>query len=60
MEEQSYHKIEARFGLSMPKNRYNNLLFDHIWMDLNFSYILSSKFELSSPTLRGDDCRIQK
>ena len=30
MKEQSKHKIEARFGLSMPKNPYNNLLFDHI------------------------------
>ena len=30
MKEQSYHKIEARFGLSIPKNPYNNLLFDHI------------------------------
>ena len=30
MKEQSEHKIEARFGLSMPKNPYNNLLFDHI------------------------------
>ena len=30
MKEQSKHKTEARFGLSMPKNPYNNLLFDHI------------------------------
>ena len=29
MKEQSYHKIEAEFGLSMPKNPYNNFLFDH-------------------------------
>ena len=30
MKEQRWHKIEARFGLRMPKNPYNNLLFDHI------------------------------
>ena len=30
MKEQSWHKTEARFGLSMPKNPYNNLSFDHI------------------------------
>ena len=30
MKEQSYHKTEARFGLSMPKNPYNYLMFDHI------------------------------
>ena len=30
MKEQSQDKIEARFGLSMLKNPYNNLLFDHI------------------------------
>ena len=24
------NKTEARFGLNMPKNPYNNLLFDHI------------------------------
>ena len=30
MKEQSLHKIEARFGLSMLKNPYNILLFDHI------------------------------
>ena len=30
MKEQSYHKLEARFGLSMPKNPFNNLLLDHI------------------------------
>ena len=29
MKEQSQHKIEARFGLSMPKNPYENLLFDN-------------------------------
>ena len=30
MKEQSLHKMEAIFGLSIPENRYNNLLFDHI------------------------------
>ena len=30
MKEQSWQKIEARFGLSMPKNPINNLLFVHI------------------------------
>ena len=30
MKEQSNHKTKARFGLSMPKNPHNNLLFDHI------------------------------
>ena len=30
MKEQIKHKTEARFGLSMPKNPYNNLMFDHI------------------------------
>ena len=30
MKEQSWHKTEARFGLSMPKTPYNNLLLDHI------------------------------
>ena len=30
MMEQSQHKIEARFGLSMLKNPCNSLLFDHI------------------------------
>ena len=30
MKGQSKLKTEARFGLSMPKNPYNNLLFDHI------------------------------
>ena len=30
MKEQSKHKIEAKFGLRMPKNPYNNLLFNHI------------------------------
>ena len=30
MQEQSQHKIEARFRLSTPKNPYHNLLFDHI------------------------------
>ena len=30
MKEESLHKAEDRFGLSMPKNPYNNLLFDHI------------------------------
>ena len=29
MKEQSKHKIEAGFGRSMPKNPYNNLMFDH-------------------------------
>ena len=28
--EQIKHQIEARFGLSMINNPYNNLLFDHI------------------------------
>ena len=28
MTEQSKHKIEARFGLRMPKNPYNHLFFD--------------------------------
>ena len=47
MKEQSEHKIKARFGLSMPKNPYNNLLFDHIdgfeffsiFLVLNLSYL---------------------
>ena len=30
MQEQSQHKIEARFRLSTPKNPYDNLLFDQI------------------------------
>ena len=30
MTEQSKHKMEARFGLSMLKNPYNNLLLNHI------------------------------
>ena len=30
MEEQSYNKTEARFGFSMLKNPYDNILFDHI------------------------------
>ena len=30
MKEQSKHKIEARFELSMLENPFNNLLFDHI------------------------------
>ena len=30
MKEQRKHKIEARFGLCMPKNPYNNILFDHV------------------------------
>ena len=30
MKEQSLHKVEVRFGLSMPNNRYNNLLLVHI------------------------------
>ena len=30
MQEQSKHKIEARFGLSMPKIPYTNLSFDYI------------------------------
>ena len=30
MKEQSEHKIEAIFGLSMLKNPYNNFLHDHI------------------------------
>ena len=30
MKEKSKHKIKARFGLSMPKNPCNNLLFDLI------------------------------
>ena len=30
MKEQRQHKTEAIFGLSMPENPYNNLLFEHI------------------------------
>ena len=30
MKEQSEHKIEAKSGLSMLENPYNNLLFGHI------------------------------
>ena len=30
MKEQSKHKMETKFELSMLKNPYNNLLFDHI------------------------------
>ena len=47
MKEQSEHKIEARFGLSMPINPYNNILFNHIdgfeffliFLVPNFSYL---------------------
>ena len=42
-------KIEARFGLSMPKNPYNDLLFDHID---------GLKFFLISPTSSGGNCRV--
>ena len=30
MQEYRLHKMRTRFGLSMPKNPYNNLLFEHI------------------------------
>ena len=30
MKEQSKHKTEAKFGLSMPKNRYNNFFIDNV------------------------------
>ena len=30
MKEQSLHKMEAIFGLSIPNNPYKNVLFDHI------------------------------
>ena len=46
-------KYEARFGLSMPKNPYNNLT---ILMDLSFSEFFGSYNELLSPTSRWDNC----
>ena len=58
MKEQSKHKIEARFGLSMPENPYSNLLFDHIDGFEFFLNFLGSKFGLSSPTSRGDNCLV--
>ena len=58
MKEQSKHKIEARFGLSMPKNPYNNLLFDQIDGFEYFLIFWGSQFELSSPTSRGGNCRV--
>ena len=30
MKEQGKHKTEAKFGLSMPKNRYNNFFLDNV------------------------------
>ena len=30
MKEQSKHEIEAIFGVSIPKSRYKNLLFEHV------------------------------
>ena len=30
MKEQSYYKLEATFGLGIPKKPSNNLLLDHI------------------------------
>ena len=39
MKERSEHKNEATFGLCMPNNAYNNLLFDHIDEFESFSFL---------------------
>ena len=58
MKEQSKHKIEARFELSMLENPFNNLLFNYIKGSEFFLIFLDSNFELSSPTSGGDNCRV--
>mgnify|MGYP001798506235 CR=1 FL=1 len=45
MKEQSKHKTEARIGLSMPENPYNNFLFYHID---GFEFFLIFWVEISS------------
>ena len=53
IQEQSQPKInKARFGLKMPENPYNNLLFEHTDR-VEFLKYLWSNFGLSSPFSRG-------
>ena len=59
MKVQSQHKKRARFELNMPENPYHNILFDHVVLSFFHSQFFGSHFELSSPTLRGDNCKRQ-
>ena len=66
--EQSKHKIEARFGLSMLKNPYNNILFDHIdgfelvlifWVQiLSYLLLLQEGTTAKFPTLGSSHSRL--
>ena len=55
MKEQSKHKIEAIFGLGIPKNPYNYILFGNV-NGFEIFLIFGFNFELSSHTSRGDNC----
>ena len=57
MKEQSKHKIEARFGLSMPKTPITTFCLTMLMGEF-FLILFGSNFEFSFPTSREDNCRV--